>query len=163
MKIGCLFVNIKDEYYSNNYLKDNDEFFVPNAINSFKKWHPEVEIHYVNDDNLQEYCSILGLEEIYNHVSLLRLLLAIGLTKYYQYDKIFILGIDTITCSKLEEFINDNENDAIYTLGPPQYVETEYWRSPILEFKEENEIYRDVADTFTEDVVLLSCITEINK
>jgi hypothetical protein len=146
MKIGCLFINISDDYYvNNNYLKDNDEFFIPNAINSFKKWHPEIEVHYVNNDNLQEYCKKLGLEEIYNHISLIRLSLVIGLMKYYQYDKIFFLGIDTITCSRLEEFLNDNESDAIYTLGPPQYVETEYWKSPIIEFKEENGIYRDVA------------------
>lgn len=145
MKTGCLFVNIKDEYHSNNYLKDNDEFFVPNAINSFKKWHPEVEVHYINNDNLQEYCDRLGLEEMYNHVALTRLFLAIGLTKHYQYDKIFILGIDTVTCSRLEELINDNESDAIYTLGSPQYVETEHWRSPIIEFRENDRIYRDVA------------------
>lgn len=145
MKVGCLFVNINDDYFNNNYTKDNDEFFVPNAINSFKKWHPDVEVHYINNNNLQEYCDILGFKEMYNSVVLIRLLLAMGLMKHYQYDKIIILGIDTITCSRLEEFLNDNENDALYTLGPPQLSETEYWRSPVIEFREENTVYRDVA------------------
>jgi hypothetical protein len=145
MKVGCLFVNINDDYFNNNYTKDNDEFFVPNAINSFKKWHPDVEVHYINNNNLQEYCDILGFEEMYNSVVLIRMLLAIGLIKYHQYDKMFILGIDTLTCSRLEEFLNDNESDAIYTLGPPQYVETEHWKSPIVEFREEDIVYRDVA------------------
>ncbi len=46
MKVGCLFVNVNDDYYANNnYIKDNETFFIPNAVNSFKKWHPEIEVH----------------------------------------------------------------------------------------------------------------------
>ena len=144
-KIGCLFVNVTDEYYSNNYLEDNDEFFVPNAINSFKKWNPEVEVHYVNNDNLAEYCQILNLEELYNHVSLIRLSLLKGLMNYYQYDKIMFLGIDTITCAPLNEFIDNDEDDAIFTLGSPQMVQNKYWQTQITEFKENDQTYIDVS------------------
>ena len=55
-KIGCLFINITSDEY-NNYQKD--DFFNPNAINSFKKWHPDVDIHYVNNSNVDKYLSDL--------------------------------------------------------------------------------------------------------
>lgn len=146
MKIGCLFVNITDDYYPNNYLKDNETFFIPNAINSFKKWNPEIEVHYVHNNNLPEYCKELNIEELHNHVGLIRLSLMSALVKKYQYDKIITLGIDTITCAKLDEFINDNENDAIYTLGVSHPVQTRYWSSPAEQFYENGQNIVDIAN-----------------
>jgi len=146
MKIGCLIININDGYYeNNNYIKDNETFFAPNAINSFKKWHPDVELHYINNNNINEYLVKLNIDELYNHISLIRLTLIMRLMEYYEYDKIIFLGIDTITCSRLDELLEDNENDAIYTLGVPQYVETEYWKTPVVEFKEQDKTYVDIA------------------
>lgn len=145
-KIGCLFINITDNYYPNNYLKDNETFFVPNAINSFKIWHPDVEVHYVHNDNLEQYCIDLEIENIYDHVGLNRLLLLAGLIKKYNYDKIITLGIDTFTCSRLDEFINDDISDAIYTLGVSHEVHTKYWSSPIEYFNDGNKTVVDVAN-----------------
>jgi hypothetical protein len=99
----------------------------------------------INDNNIKEYCDKLGIEEMYNHISLIRLSLTIELMKYYQYDKILFLGIDTITCDRLDELLEDNENDAIYTLGPPQYIETEYWSSPVVTFEENGKTHTDIA------------------
>jgi hypothetical protein len=160
-KIACVFINISDGYFANNYLKDNETFFVPNAINSFKKWHPGIEVHYINNDNFEEYCNILGLEEMYDHISLIRLSLVKALMEYYNYDKMIILGIDTMTCSRLDEFINDNENDAIYTLGPQQYVETAYWATPITQFIEEDGVHNEVA-FINGDVACYNNIETIN-
>lgn len=144
-KIGCLFVNINDEFYTNNYIKDNETFFIPNAINSFKKWNPEVEVHYVHDNNIQEYCKMLGIESMFNHISLIRLSLVINLMKHFNYDKFIFLGIDTITCSRLDELLDNDNDDAIYTLGAPQIVETEYWKSPVYTFNTNGVTYQDVA------------------
>jgi hypothetical protein len=144
-KIGCLFVNINDDFCPNNYLKDNETFFIPNAINSFKKWNPDVDVHYIHNDNLQEYCKLLQIEDMFNHISLIRLSLVINLMKHFNYDKLIFLGIDTITCSRLDELLDDDSYDAIYTLGAPQIVETEYWKSPIYSFNENGITYHDVA------------------
>ena len=72
MKVGCIFLNIKfnyDDVEFKNYA--NDDFFIPNAINSFKKWHPDIGVHYINDNNLNDYLVELGIEEYYDNPGLM--------------------------------------------------------------------------------------------
>jgi hypothetical protein len=146
MKIGCLFLNLKSSFFDKdfeNYADDN--FFVPNALNSFKKWNPDVEVHYITDNNLAEYLKKLNIDEYYNHVGLLKIYFSRELMKYYNYDKFISLGIDTLTCARLDEFIDNNEDDMICTLGTFHTVETAYYTTPIMSFREENKTYTDVA------------------
>jgi hypothetical protein len=51
-KIGCLFINLSSDTES-NYKEDT--FFAPNALNSFKVWHPDIDIHHVTNDNFESY------------------------------------------------------------------------------------------------------------
>ena len=51
-KIACLFLNISN-HEGDNFKKD--DFFAPNSVNSFKQWHPEIEVHYVTNDNINDY------------------------------------------------------------------------------------------------------------
>ena len=137
MKVGCLFLNLKSNFNDvdfDNYA--NDDFFVPNAINSFKKWNPEVEVHYINDANLEEYSEKLGISEYYNHVGLLKIHFSKELMKYYNYDKFISLGIDTLTCSRLDEFLDNEKDDIICTLGAPQQVSTNYYTTPTIQFSD---------------------------
>ena len=146
MKIGCIFLNIKfnyDDIEFQNYA--NDDFFIPNAINSFKKWHPEIEVHYINDDNLNEYLVKLNIEEYYDNPGLMKVHISKELMRVYSYDKLISLGIDTITCSRLDEFLNNNTDDLICTLGAPQQVTTDYYTTPFCTFKEEENTYSDIA------------------
>jgi len=68
-KIACFFLNITN-HEGDNFKKD--DFFSPNSVNSFKKWHPEVEIHYVTNDNIKDYLKRLGITEYYDSVGLVR-------------------------------------------------------------------------------------------
>jgi hypothetical protein len=137
MKIGCLFLNLKSNFFDRefeNYSTDN--FFAINAVNSFKKWNPEVEVHYIDDNNLLEYLEKLNMDNYYDHVGLLKIHFSKELMKYYKYDKLISLGIDTLTCSRLDEFLDNNEDDMICTLGANHTVETIHYTTPTAIFKE---------------------------
>jgi hypothetical protein len=156
MKVGCLFLNIKfkdGDTEFQNYA--NDDFFTPNSINSFKKWHPDVDVHYVNDNNLDDYLLKLNIEEYYDHPGLMKIHIVKELMRIYSYDKMISMGIDTITCSRLDEFLDNNNDDLICTLGAPQQVFTDYYTTPFLTFTEGENIYHDIA-SINGDVICIN-------
>jgi hypothetical protein len=141
-KIGCLFLHLSNDE-GNNYKEDT--FFAPNAINSFKKWHPNVDIHHVTNDNFQTYLKDLGITEYYDSLGLVRIYLIKELLKQKGYDKIIMLGLDTFTCAYLNEFIDNDEDDLICSSGPPyDFIKTEYWAPKIMVFERDGILYRDV-------------------
>jgi len=141
-KVGCLFINLSSDTESN--YKD-DTFFAPNALDSFAKWHPEVDIHHVTNDNFESYLKDLNITEYYDSVGLIRVYLIRELLKQKRYSKIIMLGLDTFTCSYLDDFINNDEDDLILTSGPPySFLKTEYWAPKVVEFEHNGSIYRDI-------------------
>jgi hypothetical protein len=146
-KIACLFLNItlnEDIYGSDNFI--TNDFFSHNAINSFKKWHPEIDVHYVTDNNFAEYLAELGIEEYYNNISLIRLLLTKVLMDIKKYEKVIVLGIDTFTCAPLTEFIENEIDDMVCSSGPPyHFIQTEYWKPAIEVFEHDGKLFRDIS------------------
>lgn len=137
MKIGCL---IPQFSLPDNFLEIMNELDVSRydelaecAINSFKKFHPDVELHYVSNHNFLEYYEkYFKSYDLNNFIGIVRFMLAYDIMLYHNYDKIIILGCDTITCSRLDEFIDNNE-DVLATLNYPCQESTEYWTTPYLE------------------------------
>ena len=134
-KIGCLFINIdcNEENYGSDNFKTND-FFSYNAINSFKKWHPNIDTHYITDDNFKSYLNDLNITEYYNAIGLIRIYIIKELLRQKGYDKIIMLGLDTFTCSYLDDFINNDKDDLICSSGPPySFMKTDYWAPKIID------------------------------
>jgi len=150
-KIACLFFNIS--LGVNRYESDN--FFEPNAVKSFKRWNPDVEVHVINNSNFHEYMKDLEIEEYYEDIGLIMLMVIKRMFEKYNYKKIFQLGIDTITCSRLDEFIDNCVDDIICTTGTFHSVVNEHYITPILEFIEGDMLYRDVA-SINGDVVCIN-------
>lgn len=140
-KIACLFINITLEH--NNY--ENDNFFIPNAINSFKKWNPEIDIHFVNNSNFLDYCEKLKITEYYDNVGLLKIHLAKEFFSKLKYDKVISLGIDTFTCARVDEFIENNTDDLICTSGAFHMVSNDSFRTPVIEFNDNGTLRKEVA------------------
>ena len=141
-KIACVFLKLSNNG-SKNYL--DTDFFSYNAINSFKKWHPDIEIHLITDDNFNLYLTQLSIDEYYDNVGLVRVHIIKELMKQHGYTKVIMLGLDTFTCSYLDEFINDTESDLICSSGPPYtFLSTQYYKIPTLEFEYNGVKYRDV-------------------
>lgn len=140
-RIACLFTNITLE--KNNY--HNDTFFIPNAINSFKKWNPEIDVHLVDDSNFAEYCKKLNINDYYDNFGLLKIHLAKEMFSKLNYDKVISMGIDTFTCAKVDEFIDNDTDDLICTSGAFHIVSNDFFTTPVIEFLDNNRIYKDVA------------------
>jgi hypothetical protein len=154
-KVGCMFIHLnreaKDPTKQNEYMTGtinfmNDSFFAPNAINSFKKYHPDVEIIYITNNNLDLYLKKLNITEYYENITLLRVHLIKELLKQKFYSKIIMLGIDTFTSSYLDEFINNSTDDIICSSGPPySFLKTQYWEPQIIQVEHEGKIHLDVS------------------
>lgn len=137
MKIGCLIaqISLPDNYHEvmNDYNQSRYDQLAKCAINSFTKFHPEIELHYVNDSNFLEYYEkYFKSYDLINHVGIVRYMLAYDLMLQNKYDKLIVLGCDVIVCSTLDEFINSNE-DVLATLNYPCQESTEYWTTPYFE------------------------------
>ena len=113
MKIACLILATGNRY----------KVMAQCAYNSFKKWHPEVDTILITDENAKDYVSQEALE-LYS-VGVAKYSFALELMLRFQYDKVICLGADTITCARLDEFIDNNSDDIVCTLDTPiQYKAT---------------------------------------
>ena len=110
MKIGCLIY-----FYGKKY-----ESLGKVALNSFRVHHPEIDIIHVDDENVKDFSAFQFRESIGG--GLFKYLLAAELMKTKKYDKMIVLGADTITCSRLDAFLDDNKSDIIATQDYPYQV-----------------------------------------
>lgn len=83
------------------------------AANSFSHFHPDVKMYSYN----YEYQIDDDLKKV--PIGISRLLVAHSIFKNERLDKLIILGADTITCSRLDEFIDENGYDILTTLDYP--------------------------------------------
>jgi hypothetical protein len=136
MKIGCLITQVT--LPGNTFTVEGVDQARYNelaqcSLNSFKKFHPDVELHYVNDFNLSEYYEkYFKSFDLVDHIGIVRYMLAYDMMLQNNYDKMIILGCDTITCARMDEFIDNNE-DILATLNYPCQESTEYWQTPYFE------------------------------
>jgi hypothetical protein len=136
MKIGCLITQVT--LPENNFTLEGVDQARYNelaqcSLNSFRKFHPDIELHYVNDSNLPEYHEkYFKSFDLVDHIGIVRYMLAYDMMLQNNYDKIIVLGCDTITCARMDEFIDNNE-DVLATLNYPCQESTEYWTTPYFE------------------------------
>lgn len=130
-KVGVVFLNITNHEGSN--YKD-DTFFSHNAIESFIKWHPTVDVHIINNTSFKDYLKDLNITEYYDSVGLIRVYIIRELLRQEGYDKIIMLGLDTFTCSYLDEFMDNDTDDMICSSGPPYtFMKTDYWAPKVVD------------------------------
>jgi hypothetical protein len=136
MKIGCLITQVTlpgNEFTVEGVDQARYNELAQCSLNSFKKYHPDVELHYVNDFNLSEYHEkYFKSFELVDHIGIVRYMLAYDMMLQEKYDKIIVLGCDTITCARMDEFIDNNE-DVLATLNYPCQESTDYWTTPYFE------------------------------
>tara|TARA_R100000008_G_C3561637_1_gene156557 strand:- start:64 stop:1158 length:1095 start_codon:yes stop_codon:yes gene_type:complete len=106
VKAGCLI------YYYGKYDRLGEV-----ASRSFKKHHPDVTLHLVNEDNRDAYKATSKYDP--NDGGIFKYALAHEIMSEKKYDKMIILGADTITCSRLDEFLDENKIDILTTLDYP--------------------------------------------
>lgn len=139
MSIACLILNISNSNYRNF---KSDTFFVPNSINSFKKWNPDVKLIVITNENVGEYTDP-GYEN--TDIGDIRLHIVDYIFRHELYSKVIMLGADTITCSRLDEFIQSDDCDLLCS-GGPMHWETRrpFWKAEFVYYKYNDKVYRDV-------------------
>lgn len=106
-KIGCLIYHYGKRYQEIGMC----------AKNSFYKHHPDIALHHVNDENSHLYNATKFFDKVPPGAH--KYMLAAEIMEKNRYNKIIVLGADTITCARLSEFLNDDEHDIIGTLDYP--------------------------------------------
>ena len=131
-ELGLLYGNDQSRY---------DEY-AKCAVSSFKKWHPDVETIFIDDNNLEEYFKLFGDIKLANSAVVQKLILALAAAEHYKAEKLIIIDIDTITTARLTEMLEDDETDMLLSLNYNRYETTKYWTPPscILEYEDGREI-----------------------
>ena len=86
-----------------------------NFINSFKKWHPDIELKIIGND---EYDGDVSELSDLHKMSLFRFRTC---RKLFDegYTKVILSGLDTFTCARWDELLNDNQTPVLTTSGGP--------------------------------------------
>lgn len=145
MKVGCIIYSDHIKY------KKLHEC----AERSFLKFHPEIDLFSLDYrheiiKNEQKKGKILAGPFKY--------ILAYEIFKQFNLDKIIVLGADTITCSRLDEFLDDNSNDIIATLDYPYPLIT----AGKIFSQEHNHLNADVV-CFNNPLAILDILEEYRK
>ena len=106
-KVGCVIVALGDFYKSLGEC----------AKNSFKKFHPEVPLFYIDDEALTKdgYLQSYRPGQLSENKGITKFRIARDLMREEKLDKLIVLGADTITCSRLDEFMDRDDCDILGT------------------------------------------------
>ena len=95
------------------------------AFRSFKKWHPTIPLMGVKTDHINLDTELTESDqEMAMPVGIRKYAIGYRMMKEHNLDKLIMLGSDTITCSKLDEFLDDNKHDVLTTLDYPYHLVT---------------------------------------
>jgi hypothetical protein len=114
-------------YYTDNRYDE----LVSNVKNSFLKFNgEECDYYQIDYTNQETYNQSLQYYEFAPETFLMQYIYAYEIMKQHKYEKVIILGSDTIVCNRLDEFIDDNDTPILATLNYPNMDATEYWVTP---------------------------------
>lgn len=123
-KIACVV------YYTDNRYDD----LVTNVKNSFLKFHnEEADFYQIDYTNQKEYNDNLKYYEFAPETFLMQYIYAYEIMRNKKYDKVIILGSDTIVCSRLDEFIDDDKTPVLASLNYYIHEYTDHWFTPTIE------------------------------
>jgi hypothetical protein len=114
-RVACLILITED------YGKQRP-FYKTNSVNSFKKWHPDVDVIIAGD---KEFNEVWVDREKKNTGGIARFLLVRNLFSK-GYNKVIIIGADTITCARFDEFLNDDNTPILATLDYPYLFDIDF-------------------------------------
>lgn len=130
------------------------------AVSSFKKFHPSVETFLITNENIDDF--LMPETSLYESAGLNKFIIARDIALKFGFEKIISIGVDTITCSRLDEFMDDNETDILMTLNYPMPEKTQFWETPTLSFTyPDGKVGYDVAN-INADVVCFNSIDALN-
>jgi hypothetical protein len=114
------------------YTDDRYDELAKNVKNSFLKFNgQECDYYQIDYTNQKEFNKNLKYYDFAPETFLMQFIYAYEIMKQHNYEKVIILGTDTIVCSRLDEFLDDSTTPVLATLNYPNQDGTEYWTTPI--------------------------------
>jgi len=98
------------------------------ASKSFAFHNPEVDLWVIDENNIKDYKASEQIGSI--AVGILKYQIAYEIMKTKKYKKMIVIGSDTVTCSRLDEFLDDDTSDILATLDYPYRLVTSRISSP---------------------------------
>jgi hypothetical protein len=116
------------------YTDDRYDELAKNVKNSFLSFHKdECDYYQIDYTNQEEYNKMLEYYEFAPETFLMQFIYAYEIMKKHNYEKIIVLGTDTIVCNRLDEFLDDNIIPVLATLNYPNQDGTDYWITPAVQ------------------------------
>lgn len=113
------------------YTDDRYDGLVSNVRNSFIKFNGEEADYYQIDyTNQEEYNKLLQYYEYAPETFLMQYIYAYEIMRKYNYEKVIILGSDTIVCSRLDEFLDNDTTPVLASLNYFIQESTATWTTP---------------------------------
>jgi hypothetical protein len=113
---------------------DRYDELVANVRNSFLTFNEDECDYYQIDYTNQEDCNKeLQYYDYAPETFLMQYIYAYEIMKKHNYRKVIILGSDTIVCSRLDEFLDDNTTPVLATLNYYIQESTDYWKTPTIQ------------------------------
>jgi hypothetical protein len=107
---------------------------VSNVRNSFKSFNgEECDYYQIDHTNQEEYNNQLEYFNYAPETYLMQYIYAYEIMRKHDYQKIIILGSDTIVCDRLDDFLDDDITPVLATANYYIHEETEHWSSPIVQ------------------------------
>ena len=113
------------------YTDDRYDGLVSNVRNSFLKFNGEEADYYQIDyTNQEEYNKLLQYYEYAPETFLMQYIYAYEIMRKYNYEKVIVLGSDTIVCSRLDEFLDNDTAPVLASLNYFIQESTDTWITP---------------------------------
>lgn len=127
------------------YTDDRYDGLVDNVRNSFLSFNgEECDYYQVDYTNQEQYNKELEYFEYAPETFIMQYVYAYEVMRKHNYKKVIILGSDTLVCSRLDEFLDDNTTPVLATLNYPCQESTDRWITPVVEVTLENgQVVRD--------------------
>ena len=116
------------------YTDDRYDDLVSNVKNSFLTFNgEECDYYQIDYTNQEEYNKSLEHFDFAPETFLMQYIYAYEIMKKHNYEKVIILGSDTIVCGRLDEFLDDDTTPVLATLNYWIQESTEHWKTPMIE------------------------------
>lgn len=118
------------------YTDSRYDELIKNVKNSFLSFHKdECDFYQIDPSNQEEFNKDLQYFEFAPETFLMQFIYAYEIMMKYNYEKIIVLGSDTIVCNRMDEFLDDNTTPVLATLNYPNQDSTEYWTTPVIQLQ----------------------------
>ena len=146
------------------YTDDRYDGLVSNVRNSFLKFNgEEVDYYQIDYTNQEEYNKLLQYYEYAPETFLMQYIYAYEIMRKYSYEKVIVLGSDTIVCSRLDEFLDNDTAPVLASLNYSIQESTDTWITPkiVVELPDGSEVEEHL--NLNADVVCFNSAEALSK